>query len=81
MKEINYWQQFVTTGKIEDYLQYRANTKDVDCEQGSALPKEGASFTGSFRENAGHERQGGAAYAGLRGSDGHGAQGRADRRI
>lgn len=23
MKEINYWQQFMSTGKIEDYLSYK----------------------------------------------------------
>lgn len=81
MKEINYWQQFLTTGKIEDYLMYRANTKDVDCEQGSTLRREGASFTGSFRESTGHAGQDGAAYAGLRGCDGDRDQIGAHRRI
>lgn len=59
MKEINYWQQFVHTGKVDDYLQYRSSTK----------------------ENADDEIREGAGYAGLRGSDGDRAQGRADRGI
>lgn len=25
MKEINYWQQFLNTGSVEDYLSYKQN--------------------------------------------------------
>ncbi len=25
MKEINYWQKFLNTGKVEDYLSYKVN--------------------------------------------------------
>lgn len=28
MKETNYWQQFTSTGKVEDYLQYRQEVQE-----------------------------------------------------
>lgn len=30
MKETNYWQQFMNTGSINDYLNYRMECKDND---------------------------------------------------
>ena len=36
MKEINYWEQFMTTGKIDDFLAYRYAQRDKqaeDCER------------------------------------------------
>lgn len=79
MKDINYWNQFWTTGKIEDYLSYRAKsdmqTLDVstdsdkrDDEKGSAAANGNASFEG-WKD---------AGYAGLRGSDRDRAESRAD---
>lgn len=29
MKELNYWQQFLNTGRIEDYLKFRENLEDT----------------------------------------------------
>lgn len=81
MKEINYWQQFLNTGKVDDYLQYRASTNETDVQGGSALSRKSASFAGSFRENAKDSGRDGAGYAGLRGSDRDRDQGRADWRI
>lgn len=42
MKEINYWQQFYSTGKVDDYLQYRASTK----ANGDEDKREGAGYAG-----------------------------------
>lgn len=78
MKEINYWQQFMNTGKVDDYLRYRANAGEPDIQGGSAFGLESASFTGSFRENTKDSGRDGAGYAGLRGSDGDRDQGGAD---
>ena len=30
MKETNYWQQFMNTGSINDYLNYRMESRDND---------------------------------------------------
>lgn len=30
MRVINYWEQFVSTGKIDDYLAYRQEMSDTD---------------------------------------------------
>ena len=30
MKEINYWQQFMNTGSINDYLNYRNSCNDIN---------------------------------------------------
>ncbi len=77
MKETNYWQQFLHTGKVEDYLKYRG-TKQGQTQQSGSIPHTGdASFTASFLEAAESGRQDGAGYAGMRGSDGNGNQGRA----
>lgn len=61
MKEVNYWEQFWATGKIDDYLSYRADLSgafgqaDFDgCsgkreEKGSGADFGDASFDGSYR--------------------------------
>lgn len=64
MKESNYWEQFCRTGKIEDYLHYRVWGKETEQTGGSAVDTDGASFTASYREPAGNERQDGASDAG-----------------
>lgn len=36
MNEINYWEQFMTTGKIDDFLAYKNAVRDTqskDCER------------------------------------------------
>lgn len=78
MKEINYWQQFMNTGKVDDYLRYRSGAGEPDRQGGSARDCESASFTGSFGKNAKDSGRDGAGYAGLRGSDGNRDQGGAD---
>lgn len=40
MKEINYWQQFLNTGKVDDYLKYRIQEKENSKEH------EGAGYAG-----------------------------------
>lgn len=32
MKEINYWEQFMATGKIDDFLAYRNAQRDTESE-------------------------------------------------
>lgn len=34
MKEINYWEQFMATGKIEDFLAYKNAVRDEEEEKG-----------------------------------------------
>lgn len=69
MKESNYWEQFLMSGKIEDYLHYRTLAKDTDEKRGSAVYADGASFTASYKESAGNKRQDGAKDAGPRTGD------------
>lgn len=66
MKESNYWDQFLKSGRIQDYLNYRAEAKETKAEGGSAVAADSASFTGSYRQEAGCGRQDGAGYAGSR---------------
>lgn len=76
MKEINYWQQFLSTGKVEDYLYYRAEEARKERDEGSLLVTGSASFTSPFAEDTdGRNRKGKEKDAGLRGSDGNRAQG------
>ena len=83
MKEINYWKQFLATGKIEDYLEYRARESRAGREEGSGVSGMGRTECASFPDSSLDERAYGqrAAYAGLGGSDGACAEGRADRGI
>ncbi len=41
MKMVNYWEQFLNTGKIEDYLAYREG-KDVTPDKAEPEKNEGA---------------------------------------
>lgn len=70
MKESNYWDQFFKSGSIQDYLNYRAETKETKAEEGSAVTGGSASFTGSYRAEAECRRQDGAGYAGPCAGDG-----------
>lgn len=40
MKEVNYWQQFLNTGKVEDYLSYK-NQKRTEEESRGEHPNAG----------------------------------------
>lgn len=41
MKEINYWQQFMSTGKIEDYLSYKMTDNNRNEENAGEYPNAG----------------------------------------
>lgn len=41
MKEINYWQQFLNTGKVDDYLSYLAHKKAEDVKEKGEYPDAG----------------------------------------
>lgn len=80
MKETNYWKQFWETGRVEDYLRYRAGIRRTEQSEGSARETAGASFPDSLRkrESARGEdthQQEGTHHAGLHESDGDRAQG------
>lgn len=47
MKETNYWEQFCTSGKIEDYLQYRACEKPAHKEQYKNAERYRQTYAGS----------------------------------
>lgn len=74
MKETNYWKQFWETGRVEDYLRYRADMETTEQSEGSARDTAGASFPDSFGDRP-SARQKGTHHAGLHGSDGDRAEG------
>lgn len=37
MKEISYWDQFMNSGKIEDYLKFKEQTKDNSSSEGESV--------------------------------------------
>ena len=37
MKETSYWDQFMNSGKIEDYLKFKEQAKDRDSSKGEAV--------------------------------------------
>lgn len=78
MKETNYWQQFLTTGKVEDYLCYRAQMEREEQEEGSALLNGNASFLDSSRHSVEGRKNGqeGTKDAGLRTGDRNRIEGR-----
>ena len=41
MKEINYWEQFMATGKIEDFLAYKNATR----QDGQQEPREAKEYS------------------------------------
>ena len=81
MKETNYWKQFLATGKIEDYLEYRARECGPGSGKGSAVSGRNRKECASFQDSSpdGTIRGERTGYAGLRRSDGARAEGRADR--
>ena len=49
MKEINYWQQFMSTGKVEDYLSYKKQDKKDNMTDEGEHP-----HAGTFQCNRNH---------------------------
>ena len=41
MKEINYWQQFLNTGKVDDYLSYLAHERTEEQREEGEHPDAG----------------------------------------
>lgn len=41
MKEINYWQQFLNTGKVDDYLSYLAHRRAEEPKEKGEYPDAG----------------------------------------
>ena len=37
MNEMSYWDQFAGSGKVEDYLKYKEQTKDSSSSKGEAV--------------------------------------------
>lgn len=37
MKEISYWDQFMSSGKVEDYLKFKEQTKDSSSSKGESV--------------------------------------------
>ena len=37
MKEISYWDQFISSGKVEDYLKFKEQTKSESSSKGEAV--------------------------------------------
>lgn len=54
MKELNYWQQFLNTGKIEDYLFYKKREEAVQTVQEGEHPHAGANqcYRNDFKSGA-----------------------------
>lgn len=49
MKETNYWQQFMSTGKIDDYLSYKRQNGEMKQEVEGEQP-----HAGTFQCNRNH---------------------------
>lgn len=47
MKQINYWEQFMATGKIDDFLAYKNAARDVEQDKEEA---EEHSHAGDYRD-------------------------------
>lgn len=52
MNERSYWDQFLKTGRVEDYLQYRNQIQERNALRNRAKSHESSSFTSSFRAKA-----------------------------
>lgn len=51
MKEINYWEQFMMTGKIDDFLAYRNAQRDTQFENCERKDESGEhSHAGVYRD-------------------------------
>ena len=57
MNERSYWDQFLKTGRVEDYLQYRNQIQERNALRNRAKLHESSSFTSSFRAKAQGKRK------------------------
>lgn len=64
MNDIDYWERFLTTGSVEDFLSYKNAQQDVEADQ----KKDGQNL-------AGKGRSGGQHHAGLYRDYGNGFKG------
>jgi hypothetical protein len=53
MKEISYWDQFISSGKIEDYLKFKEQTRNESSSKGEAV-------SAGFYHRNGNDYQGSA---------------------
>ena len=53
MKEISYWDQFISSGKVEDYLKFKEQTKSESSSKGEAV-------SAGFYHRNGNDYQGSA---------------------
>lgn len=53
MKEISYWDQFISSGKIEDYLKFKEQTADENSSKGETA-------SAGFYQRNGNDYQGSA---------------------
>ena len=77
MNERSYWDQFLKTGRVEDYLQYRNQIQERNALRNRAKLHESSSFTSSFRAKA--QGQDGEQHAGSDQSARDRSEGRTDR--
>lgn len=50
MKETNYWEQFLTTGSVSDFLSYKNAQKDGDKDSVKEDKSGGQSHAGIYRD-------------------------------
>ena len=74
-----YWDQFLKTGRVEDYLQYRNQIQERNALRNRAKLHESSSFTSSFRAKA--QGQDGEQHAGSDQSARDRSEGRTDRGV
>ena len=79
MNERSYWGQFLKTGRVEDYLQYRNQIQERNALRNRAKLHESSSFTSSFRAKA--QGQDGEQHAGSDQSARDRSEGRTDRGV
>lgn len=72
MKQTDYWNRFLKTGKVEDYLHYRADTREQTAVTANARQHGSASLSASWREGRQEDgrKDGTAAGAGDRSEGG-----------
>lgn len=72
MKQTDYWNRFLRTGKVEDYLHYRADARLETAAAGNVRQHESASYSASWREGRQEDgrKDGTAAGAGDRSEGG-----------
>ncbi|MCD7724841.1 MAG: hypothetical protein LUI12_04720 [Clostridiales bacterium] len=53
MKAINYWEQFMATGRIEDFLAYKNAVRDTQPEEGRGREESGEHSHAGFDRDYG----------------------------